>query len=625
MIKNILKMTLILLTLSLPAEARWATIEDAPLEIQVYNENMKVNADGTSENIIEIKQKILKESARARASNYTLYYNGDSSKITILEAKTIYQGKEYKVNADLIEDKPLASAPSGFDQQRQILIAYPKVEIGSEVYIKYSFKELKPVLNNYFATKVNLIGGYIKNYNLNLTSEMPLHIKVNDPENVLRVTNQKKDNLNKLSIKLTKPFYRDVVNEPQNGVINNKHLTWVSISSVKEWDELGKRLGAGYEKVINQPLPETFKNILNEASKGKTEVEQINIVTSLLNDKIQYMGDWRSIAGRYFPRNLALIESSQIGDCKDFTASTASILKHLGFKVQPAAVLRGTNNMSFYGGLPDVSDFNHAFLKVTGKLGKVYWIDPTNFISMADGMFADVAEKMALVLDSKNPSYEKTNSIDPNHSQVVSIKEIEKINGKVANSGHLILKGEQATDYAGAKMYLSDQRIRDAIFHRLSGIHLEEENKKELLVPDLSSRIVKDIDFKFKYFQDNQIIRTNLGPGITLDYKWLEFAINNSPDQVSDLLLDFPLTLNKTTVIKNQLIKQISALNYEVNSPWLSVKRKCDFDGKDTVINDVITVKQTFIPSQTLKTREYKSLKHELKKNFLNTLIILDK
>jgi hypothetical protein len=38
-------------------------------------------------------------------------------------------------------------------------------------------------------------------------------------------------------------------------------------------------------------------------------------------------------------------------------------------------------------------------VKVTNKKGIVNWIDPTNFDSMADGIFPDIANKMVLILD----------------------------------------------------------------------------------------------------------------------------------------------------------------------------------------------------------------------------------
>ena len=105
------------------SHAKWANLNQASLKVSKYNVDIKVKEDVTYEEIIENEMEILKEDSRDMASQYKFHYDGDSEKITILEAKTITQGKEYKISSDLIEDKPLASASNGFDQYRQILLA----------------------------------------------------------------------------------------------------------------------------------------------------------------------------------------------------------------------------------------------------------------------------------------------------------------------------------------------------------------------------------------------------------------------------------------------------------------------------------------------------------------------
>ena len=63
---------------------RWASYEDAALEVEFCNTNLSVNKDGTYEYIVERQEKILKEQARNYAVSYRLNYNSDSSALTIL-------------------------------------------------------------------------------------------------------------------------------------------------------------------------------------------------------------------------------------------------------------------------------------------------------------------------------------------------------------------------------------------------------------------------------------------------------------------------------------------------------------------------------------------------------------
>ena len=87
-----------------------------------------------------------------------------------------------------------------------------------------------------------------------------------------------------------------------------------------------KAISKDYETVINQDLPPLHESIRKEASCMTHSVDQINKVTSLLSEKIRYMGDWRTIEGKFAPRSLKAVATSGVGDCKDFSASTAAIL-----------------------------------------------------------------------------------------------------------------------------------------------------------------------------------------------------------------------------------------------------------------------------------------------------------
>jgi hypothetical protein len=381
-----------------------------------------------------------------------------------------------------------------------------------------------------------------------------------------------------------------------------------------------------YEKVIKQPLPKMLEEIAEKASKEKSEVDQINIVTSLLNEKIQYMGDWRSIDGKLYPRNLEKISASQIGDCKDLTVSTAAVLNKLGFKTQAALVLRSASNLTDQSGLPDLHsyNFNHAFLKVTGRTGKIYWIDPTNVVSMAQGIFSDIANKMVLILDSKSPSYERSANVDFKHSERTYVREWEIIDNKLTATGHVTYKGEQALDWTGAKLYVSDQVIRDSMFDQLSGTRLKEENKIELTVPDLTSRIAQDVTFKFKYIQEDLLVKTNLGTAIQIHCPWVESVVRGIQNQVSDLILGAPNTIYRRTILKNRKVPKIENLNYEENTPWITVKRTCKHVGDHTEIEDITIFKKNLISSEELKSPGYKKLKNNLMRNFIATAIVLD-
>ncbi|WP_264686278.1 MULTISPECIES: DUF3857 domain-containing protein [unclassified Wolbachia] len=622
-LKAVFNLAMLAFFVASTAEARWSKYEDASVEVKFSNVNINVNRDGTYETEVELQAKILKESGRDRFSLYSLIYNDDSADLTVLEAKTAYNGEEYIVTEDMMEDKPLASPSKGFDQLRQVTISFPKIEIGTEVYLRYKQVNKKVPVDNFYGLSFSYHGDYLQAENTKINSELPLEIKVNDPREVLEIAEEKNDDIHSISIALKKAVYENTTNEPHNGILNIKHNTWVSLSSLSEWEDLAKKLAPGYHSVINQPLPATFEAIAEFADNESTDEEKINAVTSLLNEKVQYMGDWRTVSGKFFPRDLEKIADSQVGDCKDFSASTAAILQKLGYKVQPILVMRGTTSTSNPEALPNMGNFNHVMLKVTNRDGKIYWIDPTNTVSMAQGIFPDIADRNALVLDSEEADYIKIPAVQGENSKVISHSELTIEDNVVNEYGQLTVQGEAALGLTGVGLYYSNEQLRDSVFRMISGVYLDEEEKKFLELPDLTLRNVEDLTIKYEFQQKNKIFKTNLGPALNLGDNWLNDVVNTASDQVSDLFIGVPKTKESHMIIKDIKIKNCENLNFEINSPWLYVNRFCKYQNDGTEFSNLITIKKSFITNEELKTAEYKNLKSELENNFSRASIII--
>lgn len=610
------------------SHAKWAGFEEASIKIDINNQNIIVKKDGTFETIIEESFEILKESGRDKAAHYTLYYDGDSQKIEVLEAKTIYQGKEYPIDPKFIEDKPLASSSDGFDQHHQMLLAFPKIEIGSKIYLKYKKTVNKPPLANYFSWFFEFGSKeWLASTNINLKSEMPLHVLINDPNNSLIIKKDKEDDFHNLEINLNKEIYKNTINEPENGIDNYKLLTWVSISSVNTWEELGKNLAKqNFAKIYKQELPEEFNKILESAAKTKNEIDQINIITSMLSEKIQFLSDATTVEGRLAPRNLAKISKSQLGDCKDMSAATIAILTKLGYKAQFALVLRGSKLFA-PDALSDLRFFNHVIVKATNKSGKIYWIDPTNFQSMAGGIFPDISNKPVLVLDLENPIYERTPSINPNRSSISHNRELEIISGnKISEKGNLLLQNEEALIITGAELLTSKNNIENTILYALSGTILDKNSKKQVKLPELKSRIVKDIYITYSYEHDSKLFKTNLGKALKLSYNRLgiDKFIHSSQDTVSDLFIGEPNSFKRTTIIKNIDVQNAESLNKEIDTKWLSLSRKLLFKNRTLTIDDTTIVKKEIIPNEELKTPEFINLKRDLEQHFNDVSVVFN-
>ena len=426
------------------------------------------------------------------------------------------------------------------------------------------------------------------------------------------------------TVTLTKPIYKELANEPARSIIDHKHLTWITVSSLEKWENFAEKLSIDYDKIANQPLPPLFEAIVEEAKVKQNDEDIINIITSRLNEKIQYMGDWRSVKGKFIPRDLEQIATTQVGDCKDFTIATSAILRRLGFTADPALVLRGVGNRPL-DSLPSMENFNHVMLKVTTPNNKTYWIDPTNIVSMAGRIFPDIAGKMTLVLNISRPIHEKIPEIDPKSSETIIHNNIEVKNNNTAYvSGSVLYKNEEAINMAGAGLYLSKQQIEDIVFQNISGVNLEYSRRKKINLPDLNSRIVKDLKFSYEYEKENYLFKTNMGLALPLSATWMSTIIDVAPDQVSDLFIGPQYTLTKYTYIKNAKANKLEELSYEVKTPWLNVKRNCFAKNGGIEIQETISILQNFITREELISSRYKNLRSSLEGKIQGAALILE-
>ena len=364
---------------------------------------------------------------------------------------------------------------------------------------------------------------------------------------------------------------------------------------------------------MQETLPPILQAIQQQAAKVSNTVDQINTVTSGLASKINYMGDWSTVEGRYYPRHLATVTSSGVGDCKDYATATAAILNTLGYKANVALVTRG-QIYSPIESLPNVDHFNHAIVKAEDKNGQVFWIDPTNPISMADGIFADIADRPVLVLDASNPSYERIPPINRDHAKVIIKKRIELIDDTlVKTTGTINMHGETAAGLTNFALSASKQMIEDQLLLQLCG----EVNpvSKKLVLPTLASRNVCDLSIGFDYTQEHKrTLLTNAGQALLFTSNRLEPFLHTDDQQVGAVYVGHPETIERKTLIKGVSAQNLKSLEYQVDTPWVQAQRTCQ-DTKDGVeINERIEILTSFIPVAEVHSDEFKALKKTLKK-----------
>jgi len=499
--------------------ARWATVEDVPHMIDSVKTQVYVNKDASSRTLQEYRLSILKEVSKRYWSQYSINYNPNIEEYKIIEAYTVNDGNRFWVDKQMIEDKPLASSYSGFDQAHQLTISFPNLDVNSQISFKLENVDKKSGIENYFS-KLIVIGDqtYVKEYSSHIVSEIPLYLEKHDPENIIDIVQTTQKNKNKIlyiiDIKQKKPFIRTTVNE-EHEIINPKCITYVSISSEKDWSKLGERLAVHYEKIAKDPLPKLYQEIADIAKTKKTPIEQINTVTALVADKLIYLQNMRTIEGRILPQPLEKVATTRFGDCKDFAMATRVILRELGIPAQFAFVKRGEAVLTLPTTLPNFLHFDHVLLKVKLPTHSL-WVDPTNFNSMANYIFADIADRPAFVISDKHSVIEKIPTVEAQNN-VTRIEEKWNIKNSDTCQVQGVMKamGFAAQYYTGLQRRASDESIRHILSTRLSQNYGTILNK-EVTLPPLTSRIVEDLSFDYRVLSRNLSVPTNYGLAIPL-------------------------------------------------------------------------------------------------------------
>lgn len=609
----------------LQAVASWLNKEDAKYEINFYNETVEVEKDGTFKLTVEGSVTITKEDQTQNILTRPIQYLADRSDVEIIEAYTENEGKKFKVNNENIEDRDIASEYYGFSNTKQVFVNFNNVKKNSKLYLKYVINNKKTILPSLFEDVIGFnFDGYLNERKIKIISKIPLYINLIDKEKVLEVKKYKNDTLQIIEIKNLLPLFKFINNEEYYS-LGLEHFPWVLVSSFKDWNALINPVTAKYEEVAKQKLPQLFIDIANAAKNKTTLNDKINTITSMLTDKVKYMGDWRSLQGSYYPKNLETIAQLAQADCKDYAIATVAILRYLGITAHVSLIFRGDYYEEFKNILPGTFNFNHAIVQVKdGK--KIKWIDPTNFKSYAEGIFPDIADRFAIVLDPSASIGQRTPKIDYAEakfliSETIQIKNTENIE----RNGSIELKGYSAIPFTAAELSASKELISSEI--RYQFLNTNDLIQTEIAPYDLTSRIVNDVKFSYNTLEKNRYLKTDYGNGYSLE-NLLKTSSYVNPflisliDRQSDLFLGHGFIFESKILLNKLQRSQKENKGCDIKSKWGDFSRNINDTTSGIEIYDKIHQKIALINKQELLSTEFKTLQDNLEQCFKGIVII---
>ena len=608
------------------AEARWANPTDLPSVKEFERIDTEVDAQGRTKEIVEYQIRINNDDGRDRESIQNVYFNGRSTKVKILEAKTINGEKATPVAKGNIESKAVGDLSKYFDTQMKTTLTYPNVRAGSKIYLKYQIELSEVAIPGFWSGGASFYDSYQEAYEMRVRSPKPLFTWKNDPGNAIEIKSGKVGTKYEVVVKSKGPIVTLSAQE------DRPYLRWdrsilVGVSTLEKYTDYAKSLLPVHEKLATvKKLPPSMEKIREAAAKETTTIAKLNRVHALIAQEFRYFGDWRRRNGGMIPRTLKEIEDTQYGDCKDLSLMSVAIFRALGFKSDLAWVWRGDlpaqPSRAMYQ-IPIDFYFNHAIARIEDQ-GKVYWVDPTNPVAFARGTFSDIAGRPAFVLDKSGGFLD-------------DIPPITSVSGKTSRK----IVYERQPDRS--MKVTSELRLegKDAIWMVIDGFYKPVETLNYDLVKNLTfgakvvdytvgdfergSRIVNDLVVPLRYELADVGMRTTAGWGFPLSKEdFIPNLLVDTKERVTDVYIEKPGVREMSEEIVG--VKRVGSTNLdcEIESEWVRLSRRVTDTASGVSISDRVEVREPIIPFEKVKAPEFALFQKRVRECFERAAVIYE-
>jgi hypothetical protein len=615
------------LSLGEPCVARLARLEDAHIITKMDHTIIKIAPNCGSTVVQSQELQIVTEKGRGDFSAIRIVSNKDNEKLTVECAERIPAGKTtpIPIKPDQVETKPLASDNQGFDQMQQTIISMPDVQVGDRVLLTVRLETKEPSFSGVFSRRIFLCDNhYTEKSTYEISAPFRLFMHINDPHKILKVEKKGGSDKSTIHISLKKPgWWNHEVNEPSNAVVNPKAQTWVLVTNKASWDELAQHIVPCYEAVASQPLPKAFQAIVNRAKRIQDPVDQINSVSSQMQDMVQYMGDWRSVAGRYCPRPLKTIAERNAGDCKDLSIMTVAMLRALGYQAWPMLVYSDPVGRTSDTPLPDSTQFNHVITRATHASGRTFWIEATSPISMAGPILSHIEGRKGLLLHPEKPIFEPIPASNPQQNGWSTQRKIHFDGGRMYTQGANNVRGEEALSLSTKIFFTPPSVLQEKLQNTLLDRFPEPGDTVKVVLPKPSRIAQPSIRIPFEVVKTNAFKQTHAGPMLPWENSWAGDFTCTAKDQIGDLFIGPRRKVTHARIFKGIALINPERLNLDINTPWVHITQRARHVGKDTHLTQDILVKTRFIPVDQLETIQFQRLKRLLDTRIRDNALIL--
>jgi tetratricopeptide (TPR) repeat protein len=599
--------------LSFSSFARWATESDLSYLLLKNNSNITVKEDGSSFEVNEQFYELLTEGAKKDFSIFKINYDAGKSKVKIKNLTVINGTEKYDYDPNKVTDKAIDTGREGFDSTKQVSVALPNLKKGSIIKLVFEKENFVGPINGAYGLTLNYGSQvYEKESNVSIISKKKLHYKEVDPEKVLSISQEVTSEGHKLNIKLKRPHLRKIVGE--QGYYPKEFITKISISSLDSWEAFSKQMTPIYEKKVTDKLPSKLNDILNLVKKEEGVGNQVDKLLASITKSFNYVGDWRSVKGSFYPRSIEEISKSGFGDCKDFSLLTVSLLRKLGYDANFALVFRGEADQPRFvvKDIPTVGYFNHAIVHLKHD-DKPYWIDATNPSSFGLSYRTDISNKYALVLNetTKNLTYipyVKSTNNEVKTSKVYDFvkTDVAKVSGEYKLSGEVVLQVKNLVNNLPSESRVNAYERIVTQSDKSSFFEYKDGYK-----PNSDSWSYEDIDLRYNY---RTKFTKDSSKGVYFsvpDSTYARMAAAPREESVSYLSLGDRVKVNRSTTLKNVKLLSEPPLRCEIDNKWVKASRDYKISGSDINILDKVNIKETLVSPNEFGDKAFTDFQYE--------------
>lgn len=605
------------------ANARLSKESDLSAIVEVDTSTYDVKRDGTYTAEYDSRIAVLSEAGRDAQAVKRVGFNARAAKFELISAATINDGVEIKVAPSNIEIKEIGDAKV-FDSMKEAIISFPSVRVGSKIALRYRLKFNEVPLEGFFSAGIILDLRNVDMYRQSIRSELPLFVSIHDKMGLFDVKQRKEGSRYIVEISNKEKIRLEVVQE--DGVfVDNGRLPSVLVSTQESWKNFGKSVVDIQEKYLAianpKQLPQSLEAIRAAAQNEPIE-RRMAFVAGRVAQEFRYFGDWRRRKGGHEPRSLEEFAETAYGDCKDMSMAVVAIARAMGLKADLAWLWRGDVFLDDnYYRLPNEFSFNHAVARVED--GGVQWIDATNPVAIPGKVFADIAQRPALVFAKDGVYFDRTPDLSSKDSFTrVDLVLHPKAGGSVDWRGKLTQKGRAVTHAEWALLFVPSEQFQYEVARWLA--RNERLVNYDVKLPATSSRVARELTIPASFTIADLGLRTTAGIGFPLmRSETIDILLYDIQDRFSDVWLGAPgIVEEEYTFPKASLVGNVK-LGCDLASKWIKLSRSVKSGARGVEVKSRYEVLQPIIPNADFRSTEYRVFQNRVRYCFNRSAIIL--